>query len=442
MSENQNIEFKESWRDEYLKWICGFANAQGGTIYIGKNDEGNDVGIKNSARLMEEIPNKVLHLLGLIVDVNLDQDSEKDIIYIKVDPYPYPINYKGSYFYRSGSTNQELKGAALDRFLLGKSGKKWDGVPVPKIRKTDLKKESLELFRKKALISTRVDEDILNDSDEVLLDNLNLFEGKLLKRAALLLFHDNPEKFFPGAYIKIGFFRTDDDLIFQDEIHGCLFDQIEKTWDFLSTKYSEGAITYDGLNRIEKNALPMSAVREALLNAIAHKDYSQTSPIQISVYSDHTIFWNEGKLPENWTTDSLKEKHPSKPFNPDIANTLFRSGYIESWGRGTIKMINECIKGKILPPEFNYDFSGFMVSFFSDARKYMIEKGFSQQLVDIMLYAINNKEVSNNTVKELCKVSKATSTRYLKQLEGEFLERIGDTGRGTYYVIKGLTKGL
>jgi ATP-dependent DNA helicase RecG len=190
-----------------------------------------------------------------------------------------------------------------------------------------------------------------------------------------------------------------------------------------------------------ESLIPRAALREALLNAIAHKDYSQTSPIQISVYKDHLTIWNEGQLPDDWTTESLRKKHPSKPFNPDIANKLFRSGYIESWGRGTIKMINECLKGGILPPDLNTEYSGFMVTFYSDAERYLTIRGIPKPLMEIVLYALNGKEVSNSTVKDLCKVSKATATRYLQQLEGDLLEKVGETGKGTFYIIKGLTKG-
>ena len=118
MSENQYIEYEESWRDVYLKWICGFANAQGGKIYIGKNDAGKVTGVKDAKRLMEEIPNKVKDILGILVDVNLKKLKKVEFIELNVEPYPYPINYKGQYHYRSGSTKQELKGAALDKFLL------------------------------------------------------------------------------------------------------------------------------------------------------------------------------------------------------------------------------------------------------------------------------------------------------------------------------------
>ena len=131
MSESQNLEWKSSWRDEYLKWICGFANAQGGRLVIGKNDRGEVVGVKDPLRLMEEIPNKVQSLLGIVVDVNLKSEVGGEYLEIRVDPYPNPISYRGEYHYRSGSTKQILRGAALNRFLLGKHGRNWDDAPMP-----------------------------------------------------------------------------------------------------------------------------------------------------------------------------------------------------------------------------------------------------------------------------------------------------------------------
>jgi len=366
MSETQNIEYKSSWRDEYLKWICGFANANGGTIFIGKDDTGNVIGISDSKKLMEEIPNKVKDTLGILVDLNLHKSEQGEFLEIVVESHPYPVNYKGQYHVRSGSTKQELKGAALDKFLLQKKGKRWDGVPVPKVSVQDLKQETFIFFRKRALKSQRIDEDGFTDSNEHLIDNLQLKEGEFLKRAAILLFHSNPEKYVTGAYIKIGYFQSDDDLKFQDEIHGNLFEQIEKTMDLLLTKYIKAEISYEGISRVEKFEYPKEAVREALLNAIAHKDYSGGVPIQISVYSDKIIFWNEGQLPENWTVKTLLEKHASRPYNPDIANALFRSGYIESWGRGTIKIIKECISAGIPEPVFNNHSSDISLEFRKD----------------------------------------------------------------------------
>lgn len=110
MKENQYIEWKQNWRDEYLKWICGFANAQGGALEIGKNDRGAVVGVANAAKLLEDIPNKVRDILGIMVEVNLHAEQGRDWLEIVVEPYPSPISYKGEYHYRSGSTKQELKG--------------------------------------------------------------------------------------------------------------------------------------------------------------------------------------------------------------------------------------------------------------------------------------------------------------------------------------------
>src|SRR5690606_437048 len=182
----------------------------------GKDDNGKTIGLADAKKLLEEIPNKVRDVLGILVDVNLKETEQGDYLEIVVESYPNAISYKGQYHYRSGSTKQELKGAALDKFLLQKKGKRWDGVPVPKVSVKDLKQETFEFFRKRAFKSQRIDEDSLTDSNEHLIENLQLKEGEYLKRAAILLFHSDPEKFVTGAYIKIGYFQSDDDLKFQD----------------------------------------------------------------------------------------------------------------------------------------------------------------------------------------------------------------------------------
>lgn len=116
MSESQNIEYKESWRDEYLKWVCGFANAQGGRN-IGVRDDGEVVGVANSKKLIEDIPNKIQDTMGIIVDVNLLQKDDLDYVEIIVNSSTYPVNYRGEYRYSSGSTKQQLRGAALTSSL-------------------------------------------------------------------------------------------------------------------------------------------------------------------------------------------------------------------------------------------------------------------------------------------------------------------------------------
>ena len=330
MSEHHQREFKQIWKDEFLKVVCSFANAEGGILEIGRADNGTPVGVSKPAKLLEDIPNKIRDVLGVVADVGLVNEGEAQLIRITVDPYPNPISYKGEYFYRSGSTVQSLKGAALERFLMRKQGRHWDGLPLPGTTIDDCSSEAFDHFRSRAAKSGRMSETILNDTDESLIENLQLIEKGWLKQAAAMLFAKEPDRFIPGAYVKIGFFVTDDDLRYQDEVHGNLFAQIDKVIDLLQTKYMKAYIRYEGLQRVEEFLFPPAALREALLNALAHKDYSSGIPIQISVYEDHIVIWNAGVLPDNWTVDSLLKKHPSRPYNPLIANALFRAGHIES----------------------------------------------------------------------------------------------------------------
>lgn len=156
MPESQNIEYKQSWREEYLKWICGFANAQGGKIFIGIDENENVTGVEDYKKLMEDIPNKSVNHLGVIIDVNLQKKSGKHYIEIDVPVSTVPISYHGVYHYRSGSTKQELKGIALQNWLLKKSGRHWEDIPVSSATISDLDEATIRLFIKKAIEKGRI----------------------------------------------------------------------------------------------------------------------------------------------------------------------------------------------------------------------------------------------------------------------------------------------
>lgn len=438
MSESQNIEYKSSWHDDYLDWICGFANAQGGKIYIGKDDSGNVIGVAGYKDLMEKIPNKIKNQLGITAEVNLLQEDGKHYIEIVVTPYSVPISLRGRYFYRSGSVKQELTGAALNEFMLKRIGKKWDGVPVPNVTVEDLKADTFTFFKEKGIKSGRIDEASRNDTPLQVLENLKLVDKNLLNKAAVMLFHPDPEKFVSGAYIKIGFFRTDSDLLFQDEIHGNLFEQVEKTMDFLLTKYTKALISYEGLTRVETYEYPKDALREALLNAVAHKDYTGPYPIQISVYADKIMIWNYGRLPENWTVEDLLDKHSSQPRNPDIATAFFRSGYVESWGRGMDKMKNLCIEAKIPVPQFFCKGNDFWTVFRKDIynKEDLSKLGLNDRQIKAVLYVKEKGKITNSEYQEINGIGKSVTIDELRDLvEQQIFVRIGETGRGTYYEL-------
>lgn len=171
---------------------------------------------------MEDIPNKIINYLGIVEDVNLLTYNEKEYIEIVVSPSNVPIAYKGTYHYRSGSTKQELKGLALQQFIMQKMGHSWDDIPVYGATLEDIDRKAIDYFLQCSIKSGRMDEDEAKASTKDVLHNLGLFtrEGEL-KNAAILLFGKHVGQFFPSATFKIGRFHTDEsDLIVQDVIEG------------------------------------------------------------------------------------------------------------------------------------------------------------------------------------------------------------------------------
>ena len=342
LSESQNIEYKESWRDEYLKWICGFANAQGGRIFIGVNDEKQVIGLPDAKKLMEDIPNKIVNYLGIVEDVNLLAEGEKEYIEIVVTPSNVPIAYKGTYHYRSGSTKQELKGLALQQFIMRKMGHSWDDIPVYGATIDDIDRKAIDYFLHCSIKAGRMDEDEADASTEDVLRNLGLFtkDGEL-KNAAILLFGKHVGQFFPSAIFKIGRFHTDEsDLIVQDMLEGNVIQMASRVVDTLRTKYLLSPIHYEGLQRVEQLEIPETALRELIYNSLAHKDYTGPA-IQMRVYDRSIELWNYGLLPKELTPADLMKKHSSFPRNHNIANVFYKAGFVETWGRGFKKIKEE-----------------------------------------------------------------------------------------------------
>lgn len=175
-----------------------------------------------------------------------------------------------------------------------------------------------------------------------MIEKLKLTEGSYLKCAAVLLFHPDPQTFVTGVFVKIGFFRSESELVYHDEVVGDLFTQGRQTIDLLHTKYLKAAVGYEGMPRIERFPVPRTALREAVMNALVHRDYAVPAPVQIRVYEDRLKLWNPAVLPEGWSLEKLVGEHPSLPFNPLLANAFFRAGEIEAWGRGIHRIYQAC----------------------------------------------------------------------------------------------------
>jgi len=368
MSESQNIEYKANWRDEYLKWICGFANASGGKLYIGIDDKGKVTGIDNHEKLLEELPNKFRDILGVYAEVNLQEEKGKHYLEIIVPRYDVPISVRGKYYVRAGSTLQELKGPALNEFILKRTGKTWDDIPEQRASINDIDEFSIKQFLKDARTVKRINvEDNISISD--LLEKLRLSEDGHLKRAAIVLLGKDPGKFYPNMAVKIGKFgETDADLKFHEVIEGNLIQLKDRIGEMLNAKFFIHPIDFMGMQRVERDEYPVDAVREMILNALVHRNYIG-APTQIRLYEDNFSVWNDGGLPEGISEEDLKKVHRSKPRNPLLADVCFKAGYIDSWGRGTIKIIEACQEFGLPEPILKEEQGGFLSKIFKGTEK-------------------------------------------------------------------------
>ena len=362
--ECQNVEYKSNWQDEYLKWICGFANAQGAVMYFGVNDDHEVIGLKQTEKLLEDIPNKIVTTMGIVVDVNLHEVDGLEYIEVVVEPSNIPINYKGKYYCRSGSTMQELRGPALQQFVLKKMGRSWDDVTIERATLGDIDRKAVDFFLDCGIKANRIPEEQRNKSTKDVLTSLHLIdeEGRL-KNAALLLFGKDPLKFFASVRFKIGRFGNDEgDLLIQDVIEGNIIQMADRVLDVLKAKYLVSPVRFEGMRRYEELEVPVESLREILYNSICHKDY--TGPdIQMHVYDDHVEIWNEGELPEGYNEKVLYGKHSSKPRNRNIADTMFKAGFIDTWGRGYKKILDGFNAVGLPMPSVKSEFGGTTVSF-------------------------------------------------------------------------------
>lgn len=446
--ESQTVEYKQTWRNDCLKAVSAFANSNGGVLIIGLDDRGKPSGIKNSKKLLEDIPNTIRNKLGIIVSVELDK---KDIIKVTVASCSVPISYNGKYYLRSGSTVQELQGKELADFLIRKTGITWDDALEDISDTGQLDKSTVEDFIRFA--SDRIPSIVREKNLTTLLKKLKLSKNSKLKRAAIMLFGESEEvdRFYSHACVKIGQFLSETDIKTTDVVKGNLFQQLEKTLEILRSKYLRSEIKYEGIHRRDILEYPYEALREAIINALIHRDYQSFSQIQIRVYPDKLIIMNAGSLPPEVPLESLKTEHLSKPRNKLLAETFYYAGFIEAWGRGTLKIVEKCIEQELPEPDFKAENNVMTVTFFKDKwnEENLKKLGLNERQIKAVIYAKENRKITNKEYQELNNVSKRTATRDFENLiKKDIFIQIGITGRGTEYIlkwghkgVKGVTKG-
>jgi ATP-dependent DNA helicase RecG len=434
--ESQTIEYKQTWRNDWLKVLSAFANGNGGILIIGIDDNGVPVGLKNTQRLLEDIPNTVRHKLGIIPSVELKKNNT---IEISVKPGSIPVSFNGRYYLRSGGTVQELQGSELSDFILRKSGVTWDDIIEEDLDSDSLDKATIEDFKR--FSSDRLPSISLEQKLSAILNKLKLSKNSKLKRAAILLFgiESEVDRHYSHACIKIGQFATETDIKMTDIVNGNLFQQLNKTLDILRSKYLKSEIKFEGIHRRDILEYPHEALREAIINALIHRDYQSFSNIQIRIYPDKLTIMNAGSLPPEVPLDSLKEEHLSKPRNKLLAETFYYAGFIEAWGRGTLKIIEKCRDQGIPEPEFKNENHVMTVIFYKDKwnEENLKKMGLNERQIKAVKYVKEREFINNSKYREINVIGKTTATEDLQKLveKGIFTEPV-TKGRGVKYRLK------
>ncbi len=364
---------------------------------------------------------------------------------IEILPSTFPVFYEGKIFVRSGSTTQELTGLELSAFLLEKTGQTWDKLPSD-TTEDDLDMETIKMFISLAEHRLPLIKDI--KSHDELLKKLNLYtkEGKLT-RGAVLLFGKNPQFYFPSAYTKVGRFKTPTDILDTVIVEGNLLQQlygtIEAIKKHISVRFDTSVkdFSLEGFARRDIWEYPLDAIREAVINALIHRDYNGTAPIQIKIFNDKIEFWNLGKLLPPLKIEDLRKSHQANHRNPQIAMIFYYAGLIESWGSGTIKMINLCRENSLPDPDFmNYEegIGAFSVIFYKNiyTEENLRKMGLNERQIKAIKFIKENKSITLSSFRALIpEVSEKTLYRDLKDLvDRGILKEIGEK-KGRKYLL-------
>ncbi|MCK4398855.1 MAG: putative DNA binding domain-containing protein [Methanophagales archaeon] len=308
--ETQSLEFKESLRlkDEIGETVSAFSNSDGGTVIVGVSNSGAVPGVDIGKNSLEELAN-----------------------YIKrnTDPQVFP-----------SVKIQEIGGKNAVMVEVKESGERvyWDEQICEEASLDDIGEEKIRQFLRKAKYERRleIDPDILVKEA---LERLSLIKGDKLTNASILLFGKEPQKFFLQTKLRCARYKGTTPITFIDLkiVEGNIIDQVEKAENFVLSHIKKAAKIV-GFERQEVWEYPINALREAIVNAICHRDYAYSSDITIGVFDDRVEISNPGTLPEPLTPEDLKKKHKSIPRNPLVANAFFLIRNIEQWGEGTNKI--------------------------------------------------------------------------------------------------------
>lgn len=335
------IEYKSDWKESYLEKICGMANADGGSFFVGLDNDGNPVGLteKEIRKLLDDIPNQIISGLGIYnVKVKCRTSEGKDsYIEVIVPRCDRLVSYRGRSFIRVG-TSTHLINPDERRDSLSRMGAiSWDGQTVDGVSIDELEEDSFRIFRDN--VSEYAPASPVRGYDrERILEELKLVRNGKLTTAAVLLFHHRPDSIIPGAYVRVGKMESNADVSSKFELHGSLMKLARDIFEVLDIRYLASLITYNGNDRLETPPYPAIAKREVVLNALMHNDWSAVTPIRFRVFDDHLDISNRAMLQPGWTVT----KHKTFQLNPLIAKAFEKAGLVEDFGTGITKVVDAC----------------------------------------------------------------------------------------------------
>lgn len=341
----RNSERKTTWKTEYLCTICAFANTYGGTLTVGQT---GDLTPDEAERLSGKICYEISEKLGILPRVRSVVKDSTAYVTIDIKPSPDLISYNGGFYRRVGDKDIKLIGKELENFILIRDRRARVGLPIPEAVPADLDDASIELFCKLA--------DLKRNSNENIMRELNLICDDSLNGFSILLFHKNPSRFILASDIRIGRFSSSGKMEDMDTVSGPVFLQPSKTLDILLEKYLIGC------------DYPVNALKEAIINAVAHKDYSAGDPIRIRIRDNSISVSNPNWLNEKTFTNELEGI--SKPANPIISDIFFKAGKMRLMGTGISEMKSACLKFGLIPPVIETTEDKFKITFYllSDGR--------------------------------------------------------------------------
>jgi ATP-dependent DNA helicase RecG len=350
--ESDRVEWKQSlgeWK-EIVETCAAFATARGGTTYVGVASDGTPRIVQIGKGTQEDLANKI----KLNTDppqfpvIEMTGMETTRLLTIRVEESPIkPVWAFGRPVKRVGRTNQYLKRDEAHRLMTMTTGRTWDALPCEMFTEKEIDRKAVRdyLRRTGMKLSTPLDD---------LLKNLGMPETSSgYCNAAVLLFSKRPQSSLIETEVKCGRFEGTDSVNFLDErtIEGNILSQLDESLAFVR-RNTRQAIRITG--KPEREIVPEypdEAVREALINALCHRDYASVGTVQVRIYDDRLEVWNPGRLPPDLSIEALYRQHASYPRNPRLAHALYRARLIEHWGTGTLRIVEAC-RGYDLDPEF------------------------------------------------------------------------------------------